>query len=71
MTEGRYQERRTDHTHRIDRAINIGFQGQGQMAEMMSKMGGATMTYEVLSASTDAISDSTFEIPAGYKVTKR
>ena len=55
----------------LSQELNIGFQGDGQMAAMMSKMGGATMTYEVVSASNDAIPDSTFEIPAGYKVTKR
>jgi hypothetical protein len=55
----------------LSQEINIGFQGEGQMAVMMSKMGGSTMTSEVISASTDPIPDSTFEIPEGYKVTKR
>jgi hypothetical protein len=55
----------------LTQEINVAFQGEGQMAAMMSKMGGATMTYEVLSASADSIPDSTFEIPAGYSVAKR
>jgi hypothetical protein len=50
--------------------VNISFEG-GPMAAMMSKMGGNTMTSEVTSVSTDAIADSTFEVPAGYKVNKR
>jgi hypothetical protein len=51
--------------------INIKFEGSGPMAGMMSKMGGSSMTSEVVSVSTDPIPDSTFEIPAGYKVVKQ
>jgi len=51
--------------------INISFEGTGPMAGMMSKVGRSTITTEVLSVSTEAIPDSTFEIPAGYKVNKR
>jgi hypothetical protein len=55
----------------LSQEINVTFQGEGQMAAMMGKMGASTMTYEVVSASTDPVPDSTFEIPAGYKVTTR
>lgn len=51
--------------------MTIKFEGGGPMAGMMSKMGGTTMSFEVLSVSTDAIPDSTFEVPAGYKIIKR
>jgi len=51
--------------------MNMKFEGEGPMAAMMSKMGGSSMSTEVLSVSTDAIPDSTFEIPEGYKVVKR
>jgi hypothetical protein len=51
--------------------MTIKFDGSGPMASMMGKMGGSTMSNEVLSVSTDPIPDSTFEIPAGYKVIKR
>lgn len=51
--------------------MNITFEGAGPMAAIMSKMGGNTITTEVTSVSTDAIADSVFEVPAGYKVNKR
>jgi hypothetical protein len=41
------------------------------MAGMMSKMGGSTMTSEVVDVSADSIPDSTFEVPADYKLIKR
>jgi len=50
--------------------MNISFEG-GPMAGMMSKMGGNSITTEVVSVSTAPIADSMFEIPAGYKVNKR
>jgi hypothetical protein len=50
---------------------NITFEGSGQLAGMMSKMGGTTMTSELTSASTETLADSMFAIPAGYKVTNR
>lgn len=51
--------------------MNIKFEGSGPMGGMMSKVGGSTMTTEVVSISTDPIPDSMFEIPAGYKINKR
>ena len=47
----------------------IAMDGTGPMAEMMKKMSN-TITTEVVSISTDAIPDSTFEVPAGYAVKK-
>jgi len=42
------------------------------MAAMMQKMGALnTTTTEVVAISTDAIPDSTFDVPEGYKVVKR
>jgi hypothetical protein len=49
---------------------NMSMEGSGPMAELMKKMGN-TITTEVTSVSTAAIPDSTFEVPAGYKVKKR
>jgi hypothetical protein len=51
--------------------VNISFEGGGPMAAIMSKMGGNSITSEVTSVSTDAVADSLFEVPAGYKVNKR
>jgi Domain of unknown function (DUF4412) len=51
--------------------MNIAFEGSGPMAAMMSKMGGNSITNEITSVSTAPIADSTFEVPAGYKVNKR
>jgi hypothetical protein len=51
--------------------MSFKFEGTGMMATMMGKMGANTMTTEVVSVSTEAIPDSTFEVPAGYKVVKR
>ena len=51
--------------------MNMKFEGSGPMAGMMSKMDGNTMTTEVVSISSEAIPDSTFEVPADYKITKR
>ena len=46
-------------------------QGEGPMAALMSKIGNAGMTSEVISVSTAPIADALFEIPAGYKINKR
>jgi hypothetical protein len=51
--------------------LQMKVEGTGMMASMMNKMGGMTMTSEVLSISTDAIPDAQFEVPAGYKVRNR
>jgi hypothetical protein len=49
---------------------NIAMEASGPMAELMKKMRN-TVTTEVTAVSTAPIPDSVFEIPAGYKVTKR
>jgi len=51
--------------------MQMKFEGKGMMASIMNKMGGSTMTSEVISISTDSIPDATFEIPAGYKTKKQ
>ena len=51
--------------------MTIRIEGSGPMAGMMGKMGGSTMKTEVVSVSTEAIPDSTFEIPEGYRIIKR
>lgn len=51
--------------------VQIKFEGSGMMASIMGKMGGTSMTSEVISVSTGPIPDSTFEIPAGYKTKKQ
>jgi hypothetical protein len=51
--------------------MNIRFEGSGPMAGMMAKVGGSSMTMEVVSISTDPIDDAIFAIPADYKINKR
>jgi hypothetical protein len=51
--------------------IQIKFAGSGPMAAMMEKMGGVSMTTTVTAVATDPIPDSTFEVPAGWKVTNK
>lgn len=51
--------------------MNIKFEGGGPMAAIMAKMGGNSITSEILSISLDPIADSMFEVPAGYKVNKK
>jgi hypothetical protein len=51
----------------LSNELTIGFDG-GPMAGMMSKMGGSKLTSTVTKISTDAVADSAFEVPAGYKV---
>lgn len=55
----------------LSQEMNFKFEGSGAMAAMMSKMGGSSMTTDVVSISTDAIPDSTFQIPEDYKTIKR
>ena len=55
----------------LSQEMNFKFEGSSPMAAMMSKMGGSSMTTDVVSISTDAIPDSTFQIPEGYKTVKR
>ncbi len=51
--------------------MNVKFEGSGPMAGMMAKVGGSSVTTEVVSISTEPIADAIFEIPAGYKINKR
>lgn len=51
--------------------MNIRFEGSGPMAGMMAKVGGSSMTMEVVSISTAPIDDAIFAIPADYKINKR
>jgi hypothetical protein len=51
--------------------VTMKMEGEGPMAAMMAKMGGNTMSNEVISVSTETIADAMFEIPAGYKINKR
>ncbi|HSL20375.1 MAG TPA: hypothetical protein VK886_02485 [Vicinamibacterales bacterium] len=51
--------------------IRMSFEGTGMMASMMNKMGGVSMSSEVLSIASDAIPDAHFDVPAGYKTRNR
>jgi hypothetical protein len=51
--------------------VTIKTRGEGPMAALMAKMGGATMITETTAVSADPVADSIFEIPAGYKIQKR
>jgi hypothetical protein len=48
--------------------LTIGFEGTGPLAGMMGRMGGSKLTSTVTKIVTDAVADTLFEIPAGYKV---
>lgn len=50
--------------------MKIGIEATGPMAEMMKKMDN-TITTEVIEVSTAPIAATMFDIPAGYKVSKR
>jgi hypothetical protein len=50
--------------------LTIQMQGEGPMAEMMKKMGN-TISTEVTEVSAAPLAASLFEVPEGYKVTKR
>ncbi len=50
--------------------MKISMEGEGPMAEMMKKMA-TTISTEVISVSTAPIAATMFEVPAGYKVSKR
>jgi len=50
--------------------MNIGIEADGPMAEMMKKMNN-TITTEVTSVSTAPIAATMFDVPAGYKISKR
>ena len=56
---------------RLSEGLSKVFEGTSPMAAAMSKMGGNTITTEVVSVSTAAIADSVFDVPADYKVNKR
>ena len=51
--------------------MNIKFEGSGPMGGMMAKVGGSSMTNEVVSISTAPIDDAIFAIPADYRINKR
>jgi hypothetical protein len=51
--------------------MNIRFEGSGPMGGMMAKMGGSSMTMEVVSISTAPIDDGMFAIPPDYRINKR
>lgn len=50
--------------------LNIGFEGEGMMAQMMKKMG-VTSTTTLESVSDAPLSDDLFKVPAGWKVKKK
>lgn len=51
--------------------MTIQMQGEGPMAEMMKKAGSNTITTEVTEVSAAPLAASLFEVPEGYKVTRR
>jgi hypothetical protein len=48
--------------------MNMTFEGDNMMAQMMQKMGGAKITSEATKIETSPLSDDVFGVPAGYKV---
>jgi hypothetical protein len=51
--------------------MNMAVEGTGPMAQMMSQMGGMSMTTEVVSVSAAPLAESLFQVPDGYTVTKQ
>jgi hypothetical protein len=51
--------------------MNIKMTGDGQMAAMMAKMGGMTMTSAVQSIETTAVPAAMFAPPADYKINEK
>lgn len=51
--------------------MNIGFEGEGMMAQMMKKMGSTSATTTLQSVSDAPLSDDLFKVPAGWKVKKK
>jgi hypothetical protein len=47
--------------------LNLSFEGDGMMAQMMKKMGNGKITSETTKIETAALSDDLFAVPAGYK----
>jgi hypothetical protein len=50
----------------MEQENQVTMEGTGQMAQMISQMGGMTMTTKVTAISTDPIPDSKFTLPEGY-----
>lgn len=48
--------------------MNMTFEGEGMMAQMMQKMGGAKITSEATKVESGSLSDDLFAVPAGYKI---
>jgi len=48
--------------------LELGMEGGGEMAAMMSQMGKSTMSSETVSVSTDTLDAALFAIPDGYTV---
>jgi hypothetical protein len=48
--------------------INLSFEGEGMMAQMMKKMGGGKITSETTKIETGGLADDLFAVPTGYKV---
>ncbi len=47
--------------------MNMSFEGETMMAQMMKKMGSGKMTTETTKIETGALADDLFAVPAGYK----
>jgi hypothetical protein len=51
--------------------LTMSFEGSGAAAAAAAKMGALVMTTEVVSVSTETLASALFEIPTGYRITKR
>ena len=51
--------------------LTLGVEGNSQIAAMMQKMGAMKVVSRVTDISTDAVADSLFAVPDGYKVIKK
>lgn len=52
----------------LEQELNIGFEGSGPMAAMMSRMGRSNINMVVTKIEAGPVPDDLFEIPAGFKV---
>jgi hypothetical protein len=55
----------------LEQTMNIGFEGSGPMAAMMSRMGKSSMTTTVVKIEEGDVAADLFAVPADYKVKKQ
>ena len=62
---------RPDRRAAVQTQVDIKVQGEGPMAALMSRMGGASMLTLTDSVDTSPLSDDLFQVPADYKLKQK